>query len=156
MFWIFKHPRLLKTILNSWPPFFWCGIRIRHLNADYQHSRVELKWRPWTKNINRSQYGGSLYSMADPMFALMLYGILGGERYQIWDKSSHIDYIKPGIGRLSADFKISDAQIAEIKHHTEQGKKYFPEFEVEVKDRRREVVCRLRRTLYVRKRKHHR
>ncbi len=146
----FKHPGLFRWLMNLWPPFWFPGIRVVHISHDYLYACVDLKWRPWTRNINGAQYGGSLFSMTDPMLALMLYGILGHQRYHIWDKSAEIDYIKPGIGRLTAEFRISEAQLSDIRQHTAEGEKCFPEFVVYIKDARGEVVCKATRRLYVR------
>ncbi len=41
-----------------------------------------------------THFGGSLYAMTDPFFALMLQANLGGE-YLVWDKAGSIDYIAP-------------------------------------------------------------
>ncbi|MCH8531012.1 MAG: DUF4442 domain-containing protein [Saccharospirillum sp.] len=152
----FKHPILFKWVMNLWPPFLFTGIKIVHISEDFRYTRVDLKWRPWTRNINNTQYGGSLFSMTDPIYALMLFGCLGWDRYLIWDKSADIDFIAPGKGRLTAEFHIEDTQLHDIKHHTESGEKYFPEFVVHVRDQDQNLVCTVKRTLYVRLRPKHR
>ncbi|MCH8551227.1 MAG: DUF4442 domain-containing protein [Natronospirillum sp.] len=152
----FRHPFLFRLIMNLWPPFFFCGIRIAELSHDFRYARVELKWRPWTRNVNNSQYGGSLFSMTDPMFALLLFGCLGWDRYLIWDKFADIDYIAPGKGRLTAEFHIEDEDLHSIRKATASGEKHFPEFVVYVRDEQGELVCRVRRVLYVRLRSHFR
>lgn len=152
----FRHAWLFKWLLNAWPPFFFSGIRIRDISADYRSARVDLLWRPWTRNINNSQFGGSLFAMTDPIFALLLYGSLGIERYVIWDKSADIDFISPGIGRLTAEFHMDDADVQRIKQATEQGAPYFPEFEIHIKDQSGQLVSTLKRRLYVRLRPQYR
>ncbi|MDX3775603.1 DUF4442 domain-containing protein [Chromatiaceae bacterium AAb-1] len=149
MKWLFK-PWMMRKLLNFWPPFFFSGIRVAVLRDDYRYARVELKSRLWTRNINNAQFGGSLFAMTDPVYPLLLMGALGQE-YMVWDKQADIDFIKPGIGKLTAEFWLSDDMIKDIKHHTAQGEKYFPEFVVHVKDSRGEVVCELNRTVYIRK-----
>lgn len=148
--YFFRHPWLFRFVMNFWPPFFFPAIRIKTVSHDYRYARVDLLWRPWTRNINNSQYGGSLFSMTDPIIALMLYGSLDFKRYMIWDKSADIDFIAPGIGRLTAEFHLEDSDLNRIKSATEQGDAYFPEFDVYVRDQQGEVVCKLTRRLYVR------
>ena len=98
-------------------------------------------------------FGGSLYAMTDPFCMLMVMSRLGND-YIVWDKSADIDYIKPGKGTVTADFLITDALIADILLHTAQGEKYLPEIPVYVKDSEGEVVAKLNRKLYIRRKKY--
>lgn len=88
--------------------------------------------------------------MTDPIYALMLMGILR-EEYFVWDKEADINFIKPGASALFADFVISEDVVTSIKQQTARGDKVFPEFIVNVKNDDGEVVARVRRVLYVRK-----
>lgn len=135
--------KLLATILGA-------GIRITNISDDFRYVKVRLKLRWWNKNANRTQYGGSIFSMTDPTYALMLMGILG-ERYYVWDKEADINFIKPGATDLFAEFVISEEVIGSIMKATASGDKVFPEFVVNVQDANGEVVSRIRRVLYVRK-----
>ena len=149
MRWAFK-PQVMRKLLNFWPPFLFSGINVAILAEDYRYARVELKSRPWTRNINGSQFGGSMFAMTDPIYPLLLMGALGKE-YIVWDKQADIDYIKPGFGKLSAEFLLSDEAVEDIKQHTADGNKYFPQFLVHVKDSDNNIVCEVNRTVYIRK-----
>ena len=149
MRWAFK-PQIMRKLMNFWPPFFFSGIRVATLADDYRYARVELKNRPWTRNINSSQFGGSMFAMTDPIFPLLLMGALGKE-YIVWDKQADIDYLKPGIGRLVAEFILTDDTVADIIKHTAGGEKYFPQFLVHIKDKNDNIVCEVNRTVYIRK-----
>ncbi|SKA59301.1 DUF4442 domain-containing protein [Enterovibrio nigricans] len=151
----FYKPNVVKFALNSWPPFWGAGIKILSISDDFREVKVKLKLRWWNKNANRTQYGGSIFSMTDPVYALMLMGILR-ERYFVWDKEADINFIKPGSSDLFADFVISDDALASIRHGTENGDKVFPEFVVNVVDTDGEVVSRVKRVLYVRKKPRYR
>lgn len=154
MRWAFK-PAIMRHLLNFWPPFLFNGIRVVELAEDYRYAKVTLNDRPWRRNINSSQFGGAMFAMTDPIYPLMVMGALGKE-YLVWDKRADIDYIKPGKGKLIAEFFLHDATIQEIQQATAQGDKYFPEFVVHVKNQQQEVVCEVNRTLYVRKKPKHR
>ncbi|WP_281544154.1 DUF4442 domain-containing protein [Grimontia sp. SpTr1] len=143
-------PGIVKFALNCWPPFWGAGIKILNISEDFRHVKIRLKLRWWNKNANRTQYGGSIFSMTDPTYALMLMGILG-EKYFVWDKEADINFIKPGSTDLFAEFVISEETIASIQQATANGDKVFPEFIVNVQDANGEVVSRVRRVLYVRK-----
>lgn len=151
---IFARPRLLKTLMNCWPPFWGAGIRIEHLSPDYRHCRIALVLRWWNKNANRTQYGGSLFSMTDPVYSMLLMGILG-EDYYIWDRGAHISFIKPGKGRVYADIHLSQSQLSEILNATQDGHKHFPRFRINIMDEEGALIAEVERTLYVRKKLNH-
>ncbi|KJY85362.1 translation elongation factor P (EF-P) [Vibrio galatheae] len=143
-------PGLVKLALNSWPPFWGAGIKILSISDDFREVRMKLKLRWWNKNANRTQYGGSIFSLTDPVYSLMLMGILG-ERYYVWDKEASINFIKPGQSDLFAEFCVSQNQLDDILMQTANGDKCFPEFIIYVKDKQGNVVSEVQRKLYVRK-----
>lgn len=143
-------PWVVKLALNLWPPLWGAGIQILSISDDFCLVKTRLKYRWWNKNANRTQYGGSIFSMTDPIYALMLMGILG-EKYFIWDKEADINFIKPGTTDLFADFIISQDCLDSILQATLSGEKSFPEFIVNVVDAQGEQISRIRRVLYVRK-----
>uniref|UniRef100_UPI004048D074 DUF4442 domain-containing protein n=1 Tax=Rheinheimera sp. TaxID=1869214 RepID=UPI004048D074 len=154
MKWAFK-PSVMRRLLNFWPPFLFTGIRVAQLCDDYRYCKVELKSRPWTRNINNSQFGGAMFAMTDPIYPLLLMGALGKE-YLVWDKQADINFISPGYGKLVAEFWLSDATIDAVKTATEDGSKHFPQFLVHIKDGKGKVVCEVNRTVYVRKKAQYR
>ncbi|WP_104399197.1 DUF4442 domain-containing protein [Vibrio penaeicida] len=143
-------PNLVKFALNIWPPFWGAGIRIVSISDDFRQVKMQLKLRWWNKNANRTQYGGSIFSLTDPVYSLMLMGILG-EKYFVWDKEASINFIAPGKSHLFADFHVSQPMLDNIYQETSTGDKSFPEFLIYVKDKDGNVVSEVQRTLYVRK-----
>jgi len=140
----------MRRLINFWPPFLFSGIKIVELSSDYCYCKVVLKSRPWTKNINKSQYGGSMFSMTDPIYPLMLMGVLG-KQYFVWDRQAEINFLQPGKGNLMAEFHLTEDRLQQILHATADGSKYFPQFRIDVKDSDDNVVCEVLRTIYVRK-----
>ncbi|WP_298721866.1 DUF4442 domain-containing protein [uncultured Oceanisphaera sp.] len=147
---IFSRPRLLKTLLNCWPPFWGAGIRIEQLSHDYSYCRVGLVLRWWNKNANGTQYGGSLFSMTDPLYSMLLMALLGPD-YLVWDRAGSVTFLKPGRGRVYADIHLSRERLDEILRATEGGEKYFPRFRINIVDEQGNLVAEVERTLYVRK-----
>lgn len=142
-------PRLLRWGMNLWPPFRGAGIRVRHIADDWSEARVELVAGRLRRNFVGTHYGGSLFSMTDPFYALMLIHRLG-EQYLVWDQSASIDFVAPGRGTVSARFFLSRERTEAIRAQASGGQKVLPQFDVEVKDAAGEVVARVRKTLYVR------
>jgi acyl-coenzyme A thioesterase PaaI-like protein len=142
-------PRLLRWGMNFWPPFRGAGIRVRHVADDWSEVRVELSAGRLKRNYVGTHYGGSLFSMTDPFYALMLIQRLG-ERYLIWDQAATIDFVAPGRSTVTAVFSLTEEKIRQIRDQAAGGQKVLPQFDVEVKDEAGELVARVRKTLYVR------
>jgi acyl-coenzyme A thioesterase PaaI-like protein len=108
-----------------------------------------MKLAPYNRNAFGTHFGGSLYSMCDPFFALILIEQCG-PGYAVWDKTSAIDFLRPGRGTVSATFQIPHHQVAEIKRLADTGQVVEPVFEVDVVDESGAVVARVTKTLHVR------
>lgn len=141
--------RLMLRLVNIWPPFAATGIQVRW-GADMKSVEVTMKLRPWNRNFVGTHYGGSLYSMCDPFYMLMLIQNLG-PGYVVWDKAATIRFRKPGKGTVHAHFELTEAQLDGIREHLKTLPKYEPTFAVEVKDEAGEVVAEVQKVLHIRK-----
>jgi len=144
-----RRARLLRLGLNLYPPYLGAGIRVREISPDFRRVRVRMGLGWYNRNYVRTQFGGSLYSMTDPFFMLMLMQLLGRD-YIVWDKAASIDFISPGKGQVHAEFRIDDGLLAQIRQHTAGGDKYLPELRVEVRDDEGTLVAIVHKTLYIR------
>jgi hypothetical protein len=144
--------RHLRFFLNFWPPFLGAGIRVKRLQPDFKEIDVEMKLHRWNTNYVGTHYGGSLYSMADPFFMLMLIENLG-RGYIVWDKSATIRFKRPGTGMVTARFQLSDQQIEEIRQALQSSDKIEPTFSVAVTDESGKVVAEVEKTLHIRRKK---
>jgi len=142
--------RHMRLFLNLWPPFLGAGIRVTRLTPDWREVDVEMKLRRWNSNYVGTHYGGSLYSMADPFFMVMLIENLGS-RYIVWDKSASIRFRKPGKGTVRAAFRLSGEQVEEIKQALEAQPKIERTFAVEVRDECGNVIAEVEKLLHIRR-----
>jgi acyl-coenzyme A thioesterase PaaI-like protein len=143
-----RYPRFL---FNLWPPLLGAGIRITRIQPDWKEVDVEMRLRRWNANYVGTHYGGSLYSIADPFYMVMLIEILGKD-YIVWDKSASIRFRRPGRGTVYAQFRISDEQVAEIREALRTEEKVEREFSVTVTDKDEDVIAEVRKLLQFRKR----
>ncbi len=141
--------RMMLRLVNLWPPFAATGIHVRW-GADMKSADVTMKLRPWNRNFVGTHYGGSLYSMTDPFYMLMLIQNLGRD-YVVWDKAASIRFRKPGKGTVRAEFRITDAQLDDIREQLKTLPKYEPTFTIEVKNEAGEVVAEVQKVLHIRK-----
>ena len=127
--------RLMIRAINIWPPILGAGIRVKW-SPDNKAVDVEMKLRFWNRNYVGTHYGGSLYSMTDPFYMLMLMKNLGSD-YIVWDKAASIRFRKPGKGRVRAEFRLTDEQLEDIRSKLKTEAKYEPTFLVASEGRSR-------------------
>ena len=142
--------RNMRILMNLWPPFLGAGIRVKRLRPDWRLIDVEMQLHRWNSNYVGTHYGGSLYSMVDPFYMLMLIENLGCD-YIVWDKSATIRFRKPGKGAVTATFRVADEHIAEIRSALESADRIDRDFTVEIKDESGEIVAEVQKTIQVRK-----
>lgn len=140
----------LKQRIRFYPPYLGAGVRVTHVSDDFRTVRVEMPLRFYNKNYVGTHFGGSLYSMCDPFYMLMLINILGPE-YIVWDKAASIRFKKPGRGLVKATFHIPEETIAEIRAAADSQGKVEPQFEVAVTDSEGNVIAEVDKLLYVRR-----
>jgi acyl-coenzyme A thioesterase PaaI-like protein len=142
-------PRFLR-LMRIYPPYLGAGVRVRSVEKDLSRVEVEMRLAPWNRNFVGTHFGGSLYSMCDPFYMLMLMTRLG-RGYVVWDKSASIEFIRPGRGTVSAAFDLPEARVDEIRREADASEKVFPRFEVTVVDHEGSPVARVEKVLYVRR-----
>ena len=140
----------LRLLMNLWPPFIGAGIHVERLAPDYREAVVRMRLGLLNRNYMGTHFGGSLFAMTDPFFALLVMHNLGRD-YVVWDKASSIDYKLPGRGTVRACFHITTEQVEDILQATADGQKYEPTFAVDVVNRHGEVVATVEKTIYVRR-----
>ena len=142
--------RKLRRRINFYPPYLGASVRVTHIAEDFRRIEVEMPLRFYNRNYVGTHFGGSLYSMCDPFYMLMLINILGPE-YIVWDKAANIRFKKPGKGVMKAIFELTEEKIAEIRAAAETQSKVEPLFHVLVKDAEDNVVAEVDKLLYIKK-----
>ena len=137
-------------MLNLYGPFLGAGIKVEHISDDWKVVRVSLRLRWYNKNIFGTHFGGSLYSMADPHLVLMLMHLLGDE-YIVWDKAAEINFLRPGKGKVTATFEISEDCLKTIQEETKRHRKYQPVFTTSIYNEEGKEIASITKTIYVRK-----
>ena len=138
--------------MNLYPPYLGAGVKVTHIGEGYRELHVTMKLSWYNKNIVGTHFGGSIYSMTDPLYMLMIMNILGKE-YYVWDRAADIQFIKASKKKLRAFFKLSKLDIAKIIAATAAGKKHFVSFPVDVIDSDNALIAKVNKTLYIRKKR---
>jgi len=146
-------PKTFKTLFNLYPPYFFSRTRVQYIAPDWKEVIVKLKKSLLTRNYVGTTFGGSLYQAADPFYMLMLIHILGIKEYVIWDQSAQIDFLKPARSTITYHFRISDKDLDKIKQDIAKNGISRPTFMAEGIDKEGVVCVRVKKGLYVRKKK---
>lgn len=148
-----RRPRMkastLRHIFNVWPPFLFSGIHVTRMADDWRSARVEMRMRPWNRNYVGTHFGGSLFSMTDPFWMILVKECLGAD-YFVWDKAGEIEFVKPGKGTVHAEFRVDEAMLDAIRAEAANGEKHLRWLPVDVIDAHGDVVARIRKQIYVR------
>lgn len=142
--------KFLEKAIGFYGPFLGAGVKLDDMSKDYRHAKVSMPLTFYNKNYMGTQFGGSLYSMVDPWYMLMLIKNLG-KNYIVWDKGANIQFRKPGKGKVFAEFTLTQEIIDEIKSYVEANTKMDYTFKVEVKDEKGTLICQVDKVVYIRK-----
>lgn len=141
-------PRLVRLGLNWFPSFRATGGRVTHVSRDLRSLTVELPLTRRTRNGAGTLFGGSLYAVTDPIYAVMLALQLGRD-YIVWDKAGAIRYRRPGRTTLSAEFHIDEAQLAAIRKAVAADGETEVTLGVELKDADGKLHVEVDKTIYI-------
>lgn len=149
-----KNAFFLKMMLNTYAPYVGAGVRVTHLDLDGGLIDVEMPLTRFNKNYVGTQFGGSLYSMVDPFYMLILINRLGPD-YVVWDKAASIDFKSPGRGRVHARIQITLDDVDQIRQLAAEGGAVLQSYTVRILADDDHVVAEVQKTLYIRKKKQH-
>ena len=137
-------------LMNLYPPFLGAGIRVEHISPDFRKAVIAMKLRWWNKNLVGVHFGGSLMSMSDPFYMLLIMQNMGRD-YIVWDKASTIRFKRPGKGKVTCVFEITESILEQLKSEADAHGKTEMVLPLEITDEAGEVVCELEKTIYVRR-----
>ena len=139
----------LRLIMNVWPPFLFSGIHVTKISDDFRNVKVELRSHWYNKNYVGTHFGGSLFAMTDPFWMIMVLRNIGKD-YVVWDKAGEIEFIKPGRGVVTTEFKLEESVLDELCAAAAGNEKVLRWFEIKIIDSQGELVAKVRKQVYVR------
>jgi len=139
----------LRLLMNIWFPFLFTGIRVVKISDDFRYVKVELRSHWYNKNYVGTHFGGSLFAMTDPYWMIMILRNLGS-KYVVWDKAAEIEFVKPGRGLVTAEFKLEESTLNELRNAAAGNEKVLRWFDIAVIDSQGDLVAKVRKQIYVR------
>lgn len=144
-------PKQLAWGLSIYPPFLGAGIRVKEIAPDWSRAVVVLRTHLLNMNTNGTAFGGSLQSMTDAFFPLLLMPQLGGG-HTVWDSASEVHFKRPGGKRVTGVFEMPRDRVEDIRQRAADGKSLREWFDVDLRNDDGEVVAAVRRQIYVKRR----
>lgn len=145
-------PAITKFILNRYAPYRGAGIQVEKIDFPNYHIRVKMPLTRKNQNIVGVHFGGSLYSMIDPFYMLLLMHHLGS-KYIVWDKAAKIQFLSPGRGTVYADIRIDSAEIKHIKTLAEDYSAVNRIYQLSIYDETGVRIAEVEKTIYIRRKK---
>ena len=145
-------PMVSKFMINHYSPYRGAGIAIDQIDLDHYFIRVKMPLTRKNRNIVGTHFGGSLYSMVDPFYMLILMHHLG-QKYIVWDKSASINFLSPGRGTVYADIRLSMQEIADIKALAANNEPVFRSYTLNILDEAGTRIAEVEKVLYIRRKK---
>lgn len=138
-------------LINVYPPFLGAGVRVRKVDDGGLHYRATMRLRLYNRNYFGTHFGGSLYSMCDPFYVLILSQQLGRD-YSVADRGADLRFRRPGTGKVSADFVMTREEIEAIRRQVDETGRAEPRLRAVVVDEAGQTVAEIDKLLSVRRR----
>lgn len=138
------------AFFREFPSIVNIGSEVIDHSDNFDYIKIKIPFNAQTKNFMGIIYGGTMYSATDGIYVTMLWYRLGTD-YIAVDKQSTVENLRPGTSDLTAEFRLSDEEIRLIKNALETQKSLTRDFVVELFDEKSKLVCRMTKTIYIRK-----
>lgn len=142
----------VRFVMNCWPPFLGAGIRIVALSDDFRFAKVRLKRYWFNPNWFGTHFGGSLFAMTDPFWAILIAQNLGAD-HLVWDRAAEIDFRVATREPVSVEFRLDAAVIDALRAAAAGGDKVLRWFDCAVVTSDGTVVAHVRKQVYVRRKR---
>lgn len=139
-------------MMGLYPPFLFGRVRVKEVSDDFMYIKVCAKRSLLNNNLSGTMFGGTLFSAADPFFALMYWQVFAhryDRKVKVWLKSAEIKYKKPAIGNITLEFRLTEEDILKAKQDLENKGKHNQTHEVFLKNVKGEVCAVVNAVTYV-------
>jgi len=108
---------VLKWAMRLYPPLFFQRIVVVGFEDGFRAVEVKVKKSFFNKNPNKSIFGGTIFSAADPFYPMLFYQVLVHKGYNVkaWSHSLAIRFRKPAKTDLHFKINITDENIKDCE-----------------------------------------
>lgn len=143
---------VLKWALRFYPPLLFQRIWVVKISKDYRSATIKVNKTLATHNYNRSIFGGTLFSAADPFYPALFHQLLTSRGYkvQLWLRSASIKYVKPAFDDVFFSAGISDAMLTETEQELNSKGRHRQSFEMNMHNREGKLCAIVHGEIYIR------
>ena len=145
-------PFRARWMMNLYPPLLINRICVRSISDDFKTVRVRIKKSWLNRNLQGTIFGGTIFSAADPFYALMYWQVFKqkGFRCEAWLKSAEIEYFKPGSTDLDICFTLTDTDIDEAISELEKNGRFQKSQSLHITTTTGEICAKVTTHVYLR------
>lgn len=145
-------PFKAKWMMNFYPPLLVNRIFVKTISPDFRKVKVRIKKSWLNRNIQGTIFGGTIFSAADPFYALMYWQVFKQKGYkcEAWLKSAEIDYLKPGATDLNLVFELTELDIEEALKELAVKGRFQKTHLIEMINTKGEVCAQVKTHVYLR------
>lgn len=144
--------KILKWVMRLYPPMLFQRIWVIRFAKDFTSVEVKINRSLLNRNYNGTIFGGSIFSAADPFYAILFDQVFKRKGYKTiaWLKSAHISFLKPGTSDLYFKISISEDDIKEAEQILNDGGKFIKTYTMEIRTKENEVCAVVKNEVYLR------
>lgn len=142
----------LKWLMRLYPPMLFQRIWVKKIHKGFTGIDVKINRSLFTTNLGSSIFGGTIFSAADPFYALLFGQLMQrkGFKITVWLKSATIQYIKPARTDLYFSIRITPEMIEEAAAVLRSEGKFIKAYPIEMVNVAGEVCVQAGNEIYIR------
>lgn len=142
----------LKWLMRLYPPMLFQRIWVKKIHKGFKGIDIKINRSLFTTNLGSSTFGGTIFSAADPFYALLLGQLMQhkGFKITVWLKSAEIQYLKPARTDLKYSITINDEMIKEVELALIKEGKFVKNYPLEIFDTSGNLCVTAQNEVYIR------
>ena len=143
---------MMKLMLNAFPPLFFNRIRVKRISEGFREIDVRVGKSILNTNLQGAIFGGTIFSGADPYYAIMYWQIFlrEGIKCEAWLKAAEIDYQKPARSSLTYQYRLSEEDVQEAVETVKKEGRFKKWHDLYAIDKWGDVCAHVRTLVYLR------
>lgn len=144
---------ILKWGMRLYPPLLFQRIWVQKIHKGFRGADVKINRSLFTMNFGKAIFGGTIFSAADPFYAMLFGQILihKGYKITIWLKSADIQYLKPARTDLYYSIKITEEMITEVETELKAKDVVVKTYPIELYSKKGLLCATVKNEIYIRK-----
>jgi len=139
-------PRQLRWLMRAYPPLLFQRVEVLEIDPGFRRALVRVRRSIFSRNLQGSTFGGTIYAAVDPFHALLLWQICTHEglRVQAWTKQAVITFLRPAESHLTIEFALDDRIVGQALGAIRETGRFAHVFEVQALDEQGGVCATVR------------